>query len=236
MNPNFPLSPQDWSTLHLFLYFGVKILLAIACGGIVGLERELKNKPAGIKTNILICVGSMIFTFASVLLANVNAPYNGFPADSSRVAAQIVSGIGFLGGGVIIQARGGVVGLTTAATIWVVAALGMMIGLGFHNIALFLAAVVILILVTVSWFEDRVLGRSLTFHTEIVVSDPKGDTRTAINTLLAENDLVLESFDIEERAGGLGVMAIRYTGHRGDQKKFNLSLWSTPGVKEIRQQ
>jgi putative Mg2+ transporter-C (MgtC) family protein len=234
MSTNFPLSAQDWSNPHLLIYFAIKMLLAIACGGLVGLERELKNKPAGLKTNILICVGATIFTFASVLLANVNAP-DGFPADTSRVAAQIVSGIGFLGGGVIIQARGGVVGLTTAATIWVVAALGMMIGLGFHTIALFLAAMVIVILVCVSWFEDRVLGRSLTFHTEIVVKDPGGESRAKINSLLAENDLVLEGFDMEDRAGGLGVMSIRYTGHRADQKKFNLSLWSTAGVKEIRQ-
>lgn len=234
MNPNFPQSPQDWSNLHLIIFFGVKALLAVACGGIVGLERELKNKPAGLKTNILICLGSAIFTTTSVLISNANGA-GGFAGDPSRVAAQIVSGIGFLGGGVIIQARGGVVGLTTAATIWMVSALGVVIGLGYGSIALFLAAIVILILVTVSWFEDRVLGRSLTFHTEIVVAESKGETRAAINTLLAENDLVLESFDIEERAGGLGVMAIRYTGHRADQKKFNLSLWSTPGVKEIRQ-
>jgi len=234
MNQNFPVSPQDWSNWHLLMYFGVKALLAIACGGIVGLERELKNKPAGLKTNILICLGSAIFTTTSVLISNANGA-GGFAGDPSRVAAQIVSGIGFLGGGVIIQARGGVVGLTTAATIWVVSALGVTIGLGYHNISLFLAAMVILILVCVSWFEDRVLGRSLTFQTEIIVKDPEGEARTAINALLASNDLVLESFDIEERANGQEIMMIRYTGHRADQKKFNLSLWSTPGVKEIRQ-
>jgi uncharacterized membrane protein YhiD involved in acid resistance len=169
-----------------------------------------------------------------VLISNANGA-GGAPGDPSRIASQIVSGIGFLGGGVIIQARGGVVGLTTAATIWVVSALGVTIGLGYHTISLFLAAIVIVILVSVSWFEDRVLGRSLTFHTEIVVKDPEGESRTAINSLLASNDLVLESFDIEERGNGMGMMTIRYTGHRADQKKFNLALWSTPGVKEIRQ-
>jgi len=235
VNPNFPLSPQDWTNTHLIFYFGVKALLAIACGGLVGLERELKNKPAGIKTNILICLGSAIFTAVSVLISNATSGSSGHFGDPGRIAAQIVSGIGFLGGGVIIQARGTVVGLTTAATIWVVSALGVTIGLGYHNIALFLAAMVILILVCVSWFEDRVLGRSLTFHTEIIAHDPNGDARIAINALLAENDLVLESFDIADRGNGLGAMTIRYTGHRADQKKFNLSLWSTTGVKEIRQ-
>lgn len=216
------------------MFFGMKALLAIACGGLVGLERELKNKPAGIKTNILICLGSAIFTAVSMLISNTSAE-SGHYGDPGRIAAQIVSGIGFLGGGVIIQARGTVVGLTTAATIWVVSALGVMIGLGYHNVALFLAALVIAILVSVSWFEDRVLGRSLTFQTEIIITDPEGETRSAINALLAQHDLVLESFDISERGPGLGAMIIRYTGHRSDQSKFNLALWSTHGVKEIRQ-
>ncbi len=231
---SFLLHPADWGFVELLKFFGLKALLAFACGGLVGLERELKHKPAGLKTNILICLGSAIFTSVSILISNANGP-NGHFGDPGRIAAQIVSGIGFLGGGVIIQARGTVVGLTTAATIWVVSALGVAIGLGYHDIALFLAAMVILILVSVSWFEDKVLGRSLTFQTEIVVSDTSSETRLSINSLLGQHDLVLESFDIAERSNGIGVMSIKYTGHRSDQKKFNLALWGTTGVKEIRQ-
>lgn len=234
MNSFFPLDPLDWTIPHLLSYFGVKTLLAIACGGVIGLERELKSKPAGLKTNMLICLGSSLFTTASVMISNANGP-SGFAGDPSRVAAQIVSGIGFLGGGVIIQARGTVVGLTSAATIWVVAALGVMIGLGYNNIAIFLTAMVVTILVCVSWFEDKVLGRSLTFHTEIIVDDPRGETRNAINALLGEHDLVLESFDIVNQGDHRTKLGIRYTGHRADQKKFNLALWSTAGVKEIKQ-
>lgn len=208
--------------------------MAFLCGGIVGLERELKNKPAGLKTNILICLGSAIFTATSVLISNANGQ-GGAPGDPSRVAAQIVSGIGFLGGGVIIQARGTIVGLTTAATIWVVSALGVLIGLGYHNVAIFVSGFVILVLVSVSWFEDRVLGRSLTFATEILTDDASGESRHAINVLLVQHDLVLENFEIASRGGNENVMQISYAGHRRDQKKFNLALWGTPGVKEIRQ-
>jgi putative Mg2+ transporter-C (MgtC) family protein len=234
MDTYFPLNPGDWAISHLLSYFGVKAILAIVCGGIVGLERELKNKPAGLKTNILICLGSAIFTTTSVLLSNATGA-EGHYGDPGRVAAQIVSGIGFLGGGVIIQARGTVVGLTSAATIWVVSALGVAIGLGYNNVAVFLTAIVITILVVVSWFEDKVLGRSLTFHTEIVIDDPKGETRGSINALLVQYDLILESFDISDRGNHVSELSIRYTGHRGDQKKFNLALWAAPGVKEIRQ-
>jgi len=229
------LHPSTWAFSEMVHFFGLKTFLAFICGGVVGLERELKNKPAGLKTNILICLGSALFTAVSVLISNANG-MDGRPGDPGRIAAQIVSGIGFLGGGVIIQARGTVVGLTTAATIWVVSALGVAIGLGFYDVALFVAFMVIVILVSVSWFEDRVLGRSLTFHTEILVDDTGGQARHDINLLLVQHDLVLESFDISSRAGNQSAMTIRYTGHRADQKKFNLALWGTHGVKEIRQQ
>lgn len=232
MDTPFLLHPPQWGFLGLTTFFGPKVIIALFCGGIVGLERELKNKPAGLKTNILICLGSAIFTAVSVLISKEN----GGIGDPGRVAAQIVSGIGFLGGGVIIQARGTVVGLTTAATIWVVSALGVAIGIGYHDVAIVLATMVVLILLSVSWFEDRVLGRSLTFQSEILVDDLGGESRHAINTLLVEHDLVLEGFDIAPRAGDRSAMTIRYSGHRSDQKKFNLALWGTRGVKEIRQQ
>lgn len=234
MNTPFLLHPADWGFLELIQFFGLKTVLAFICGGIVGMERELKNKPAGLKTNMLICLGSAIFTAVSILISNANGPGGHF-GDPGRVAAQIVSGIGFLGGGVIIQARGTVVGLTTAATIWVVSALGVAIGIGYHDVAVFLAVMVVLILLSVSWFEDRVLGRSITFHTEIIVDDLGGETRHVINTLLVQHDLVLESFDISGRGANQSAMTIRYSGHRADQKKFNLALWGTHGVKEIRQ-
>ncbi|MGZ3696427.1 MAG: MgtC/SapB family protein, partial [Bdellovibrionota bacterium] len=80
----------------LWLSVGFKVILAIICGGLIGLERELKHKPAGLRTNILICLGSVLFTTVSVLMAK-SAP--GTPGDPTRVGAQIVSGIGFLGGG-----------------------------------------------------------------------------------------------------------------------------------------
>lgn len=228
--------PHAWSYLQLFQFFAPKVILSMICGGLIGLERELKSKPAGIKTNILICLGSAIYTSVSVLIATTltggqTAEHFG---DPGRVAAQIVPGIGFLGGGAIIQARGTIVGLTTAATIWVVASLGIVIGLGYHDVAVVLSVMTVLILVGVSYFEDRVLGRSLTFQTEILVDDERGGVRQEINELLAQNDLVLESFDIQSR-GPQTLLVMRYAGHRRDQKKFCLSLWSTQGVREVRQ-
>src|SRR5437899_3050828 len=107
--------------LELFL----QLSLATLFGGAIGLERELGGKPAGLRTNILICIGSVLYTKLSITMAAGTA-------DPTRVAAQIVTGVGFIGAGTILHARGAVVGLTSAATIWVVAAIGVALGAAFY--------------------------------------------------------------------------------------------------------
>lgn len=214
-------------------FYVPKVIFAIICGGLVGLERELKNKPAGIKTNILICLGSMIYTSVSILMS-VSLADGGHVGDPARIAAQIVPGIGFIGGGTIIQSRGTILGLTTAATIWVVAAIGICIGLGRADIGVATAVTIVLVLVATNLFEDRILGRSLTFAAEIVVEDPTGLVRQSINQALTENDLILDDFDISTR-GNLTALNCKYSGHRTDHKKFVLQLWTMPGIKEVKQ-
>jgi len=229
-----PILSSSWDFMQLFHYFAPRVLFAVLCGGLVGLERELKNKPAGIKTNILICLGATLYTSLSILLSQANTPQGGTFGDPSRIAAQIVSGIGFLGGGTIIQARGTILGLTTAATIWVVAAIGVCVGMGHHDIAVASSLVIVIVLVGTTFFEDRILGRSLTFACEILVDDPDGKVRTAIHHALTQNDLILDDFDIESKVA-LGHLHVKYSGHRADHKKFILKLWSTPGIREVKQ-
>src|SRR6267143_5089463 len=103
-----------------------KLSLAIVLGGAIGLEREIAGKPAGLRTNILICVGAALLTHVSVAITTIPERVG----DPSRLAAMIVSGIGFIGAGTIMQTRGTVTGLTSAATIWVVAAIGIAVGEG----------------------------------------------------------------------------------------------------------
>src|SRR5262249_46826822 len=100
----------------------LQLLLAALLGGIVGVERELKGKPAGLRTNVLICVGATLFTVLSLHVAEGRG-------DPGRVAAQIIPGVGFIGAGTILHMRGAVTGLTSAATIWVVSAIGVALGL-----------------------------------------------------------------------------------------------------------
>jgi putative Mg2+ transporter-C (MgtC) family protein len=107
----------------------VKLSLAVFLGGIIGFERELAGKPAGLRTNILICIGAALLMDVSTRIGLIDGHRVG---DPGRIAAQIVSGVGFLGAGTIMQTQGVVTGLTSAATIWVVAAIGMTVGGGFY--------------------------------------------------------------------------------------------------------
>jgi putative Mg2+ transporter-C (MgtC) family protein len=122
------------------------VLLAVVLGSIIGLERELSGKPAGLRTNILICLGAAVFTIISKQMAEVGGSV-------TRIAAQIVTGVGFLGAGAIIQDRGGVHGLTTAATIWLVASIGMACGAGFYSLAVISAIIAVVVLIGLAKFE-----------------------------------------------------------------------------------
>jgi putative Mg2+ transporter-C (MgtC) family protein len=128
------------------------LLASVFCGAFVGIERERREKPAGLRTVMLITVGSTIFTLVSLMLAKSKPT-----ADPARLASQIVPGIGFLGAGAIIYARGHVVGLTTGATIWACAAVGVTIGSG-HVAAGFVFTAVIFLTLTVLQRAEVILG------------------------------------------------------------------------------
>jgi putative Mg2+ transporter-C (MgtC) family protein len=119
----------------------VSIILAALLGAGIGLERELSGKAAGLRTNLLICLGASVFTIMSREMAT------GSEGSLTRIAAQIVTGVGFLGAGAIIQDRRGVHGLTTAATIWLVASIGMACGGQFYILAIFASLIAILALI-----------------------------------------------------------------------------------------
>lgn len=218
---------------ELFHFFGSRILFAVLCGAIIGMERELKQKAAGIKTNILICVGAALYTSISMVISTASSQH-GYYGDPGRVAAQIVSGVGFLGGGAIIHGRGTILGLTTAAMIWVVAAIGICVGVGRADIAIGCSILVVLLLVATRYFEDRILGRSMSFACDILVEDPTGQVRLQVNQCLETNDLELDDFDLSAQ-GTFSLLKLRYRGHRNDHKKFVMALWSTPGIREVKQ-
>jgi putative Mg2+ transporter-C (MgtC) family protein len=146
--PLFETAEELTRVLPVFL---LRCGVAAVCGGLIGIERELKSKPAGFRTNILIALGSSMYMAVGLLLS-------GAEVDPTRIAAQVVTGIGFLGAGCIIQAGGQIRGLTTAATIWVVAAIGIVSGAGYPVLALVGSMMVILTLAALRGVEKRFFG------------------------------------------------------------------------------
>jgi len=176
----------------------LRLLAAMIAGAIFGLERELHDKPAGFRTNILICVGAALFTLLSVRMAEGNS------ADVTRIAAGIVTGIGFLGAGAILHYRGTVYGLTTAATIWIVASIGLACGAGQFAIAALatlVAAIVLFLLSAVEGSIARVM-HVVDYEVELL---PGTDANAAVRPLLKAAGLRCRRWTLHREEEGLRV-------------------------------
>lgn len=178
------------------LLIAVKLLVAIVCGGAIGMERELNRKPAGLRTNVLICMGAALFMIVSRHISG-GQPYT----DPARLVAQVVAGIGFLGAGVILQSRGSITGLTTAATIFVVAAVGIAIGEGMFGIAVLSTALIIVVLVLLRRVERAFVRRRRLFHYALKVDDAP-DFLEKLFDLLQRERVQLDDFDVEDTPDG----------------------------------
>ena len=115
----------------------LRLIFAVVCGGLIGLEREVVHKPAGVRTHMLVCLGSALFVLIT---------FDTLPNETARIIAGIATGIGFLGAGTIFKAKSDVHGLTTAASIWTVSAVGLSIGLGYYLMTIIAVILVLLIL------------------------------------------------------------------------------------------
>jgi putative Mg2+ transporter-C (MgtC) family protein len=156
----------------------VRLLVASFLGGLIGLERELKHRAAGLRTNLFICFGAALFTILSERLAGV-------PSDAARIAAQIIPGIGFIGAGSILHMRGLTTGLTTAATLFVVASVGMAAGGGLYLTALFATGLVLLSLFLLGHLEE-------TFNLKLLLSSYEV-TGVSVEEISNEVTRILES-------------------------------------------
>jgi putative Mg2+ transporter-C (MgtC) family protein len=140
----------EWPLLVEILF---KLAVAFVCGFIIGYERERRGKPAGLKTGVLVVMGACIYVIAAQL-AILHTP--GGSPDVVRVIGQVVTGIGFLGAGVIMQAKGGITGLTTAAAIWYMGAVGCIVGVDYPILAIGLSLTAFGVLAGLKWVEDRI--------------------------------------------------------------------------------
>jgi len=180
------------STLFEFV---LRILLAAVLGGVIGLERDIHGRAAGLRTHALVCIGSALFMILSELIAtsgDIFLLHKTLTSDPTRIAAQIVTGIGFLGAGAILKEGVNITGLTTASCLWVVAAIGMAIGSGQLSIGIATTAVALVVLVFFK-FIDR-LHKSRTWRILTVTTECDADVSKIMN-VAKEYKLKISFFD-----------------------------------------
>ena len=204
------------------------LVLASVLGGAIGMERELSGKPAGFRTNLLICVGAALLTELSVVIGNAS---NG---DPGRIAAQIVSGIGFLGAGTIIQARGTVIGLTTAATLWVVSAIGIAVGAGQYVEAVGTTALVLVALLLLGRIESRII-QAKRQQNLVVQAAPNIETVIAVEEILDRHGLRHRMVDLERRERNF-VFSFEIKGPAARRARAALDVAALTAVQRVRQQ
>jgi len=210
----------DIFKLELLLQLGLATLL----GGAIGLERELGGKPAGLRTNILICIGSALYTQLSLAMVPAGS-------DASRVAGQIVTGVGFIGAGTILHARGAVVGLTSAATIWVVAAIGVALGSGHYAEALLATLVVLVVLQGLGRVEIVVERHSTKSHLT-VHARPDAAPLEELETVIRRTGLTIVSHESRRENVDL-VVEFYLSGPKRLHDQVMIALLHHPAVRTV---
>jgi putative Mg2+ transporter-C (MgtC) family protein len=199
------LPTLDWPEVLL------RVALAAVLGGVLGLEREFREREAGLRTHLLVCVGSALFTIVSAygfseFLRSGEAVVR---ADPTRIAAQIVTGIGFLGAGAIIRQGLSIRGLTTAATLWVVAAIGLATGAGYYSAAVITTGVALAALWPLRAFAYRMVRRYRGETGILLVQLPAGQSPGRVIDTVEDADARIESLEI---------------GQEGDRRNLELTL------------
>lgn len=206
----------------------LKLLLAVALGGLIGIERESSHKPAGFRTNILICAGAAMMMILSGLIFQENEAGMG---DLTRIAAGVITGIGFIGAGTIIQSRGSVVGLTTAATLWAVAGLGLVIGAGYYWIAVLFTLIIILTLVIFRKIEGPYLKKSL-YRYRLKIEHSK-DILINIKKLALHEGLKFRDLSLKKEED-FTIISLSFQTSEEKEQRFNQGLLNLKEISEIK--
>ncbi len=206
----------------------LKLILAIALGGIIGLEREASQKPAGLRTHILICASaSMMMVLSRLLLAGKGDP----SGDLLRIAAAVITGMGFIGAGTIIQTQGSVQGLTTAATLWTVAGLGLVVGAGYYFIAVIFAVLILATLVLFRRVEETHLKKSL-YHYHLRIKDSP-DFLINLRKLIYHLGLRMAELNLKKERN-VSVISLSFAASEEKEREFHQSLYDLADILEMK--
>ena len=203
----------------------LRLVIAAVIGGSIGAEREIRGKPAGMRTNILLCMGSCLIMILSVEVAE----NTGKMADPGRIAAQVVTGIGFLGAGTIIRSRVSVSGLTSAATLWFVAALGLVVGYGSYFIAV---AASLLMIVTLTTFKtvERKIEVSRELHIVRLKVPNDGKSASQVHRVLIKHRISPDEINITDEEGAV-IFHVEYVAREKKHKQMLSGFRSMDGVE-----
>ncbi|MBP1890884.1 putative Mg2+ transporter-C (MgtC) family protein [Clostridium moniliforme] len=180
----------------------IRILLAVLIGGAIGYEREFKNRPAGFRTHILVCIGATVISLIQQQMANtaLNNVFlhpelaNVLKVDYARLGAQVITGVGFLGAGTIIHNKGAIRGLTTAASIWVVACVGLAIGMGYYEISIIGGVTIVLVLGVLKKFQSKFITQAGIAKFEITYID-KEEALKYVNQCMFQNGIKIKNIE-----------------------------------------
>ena len=204
-----------------------RLLLAAVLGGIVGIERELKRRPAGLRTNMFICFGAAMFTVLSLELAAATG------GEQTRIASQIIPGIGFIGAGSILHAQKTITGLTTAATIFVVASIGMACGGGLYGLAVFASVLILICLQVLGGLERKFNLKSSLMHYSITTDRVAEDITQEIDGLLEEHGKQMEGMKLV-RINGKKKVTFTVDGTRSEHEEIMASLRQAEDLKNFQ--
>ena len=225
------LGQSEWNSFRgHWLPVGFKVVISIFCGGLVGLERELKHKPSGLRTNILICLGASLYTTLSVMVSTSTSGAQ--IGDPARIAAQVVSGVGFLCGGIILQSRGSISGLTSAASAWVVSAIGVCIGLGYPITALIFTFTVVFTLYILGHIDSQYLGKFSKYKVCVHLKDVDPQSRANVMNAFQNTDLELGHLSFDEGDKRFQIHAA-YFASDARHLQVQVALWSVAAVDKI---
>jgi len=212
----------------------VRVLVAALLGAVIGVEREISNQPAGMRTHIVLVTGAAL---AMTLSINLSMQFSGSApgGDPARLAAQVLSGIGFLGAGAILRFGATIKGLTTAASLWTMAVVGLATGAGYFGIAGGVTALLLVVLTLINLLEDRYINPNVTVEFTIVIEDEPGVV-PKIRAILQENSRALEAFRLRHhvRHQRFRVDAIVRLRRNDDVEALQQKLSELKGVKIVR--
>lgn len=202
-----------------------RLVLAAVLGGVIGLERTLHHKPAGIRTNMFICIGAAMFTILSDVIPDPSI------GDRTRIASNIVQGVGFLGAGAILHEKGSVSGLTTAATIWVVASIGIAAGASHYLLATFATVIILLSLNVLGWVETKAGLLLVSLSYEVKGQSPQ-QMLDRVNEVLEESHHSMHALQVG-KSQDLSKIEFNLTCTLPEHKKLQAKLKAMPGIESV---